>query len=190
MNKILLAVVFLIIPMSAIAQTATSLTQSNSNSFSRTGSSTAILAPVSGNNYSQPAIAPDLSNITADQCALGAGVSGAGGGIISAGINWTRIDKDCRDEGNGAAWNVLGFRLMAIGSMCLDPQQADLYKNIYGTPCPGQPGWKPAAFPETMSVSAPVTPAPNPVESEHAKFCASLNPTKPEDRPYIAADCK
>jgi hypothetical protein len=177
MNKLFIAVTLVAIPATSFAQTATSLTQSNSNSFSRTGSSNAILAPVSGSNFSQPAIAPDLSNITADSCALGNGVSGAGGGIISLGANLTTIDKDCRNQGNAGAWHVLGRDLMAIGSICLDPKQASLYQAVYGTPCPGQPGWK---VTPTAMVSQP------PTQSPRAAFCASLNPAKVEDKPYIA----
>jgi len=178
MNKIFLTTAFLAIPAMGFAQSATSFTQSNSNSFARTGSSTAILAPVSGSNFSQPAIAPDLSNITADSCALGNGVSGAGGGIISLGANLTTIDKDCRNQGNAGAWHVLGQNLMAIGSICLDPKQASLYMSVYGTPCPGQAGWK---VEQTASVVAP-----NPMQSERAAFCASLSPAKVEDKPYIS----
>lgn len=180
-KHILTAVILAALPISAFAQTATSATQSNALSDARTGSSTAILAPNSINNaYQQPAIAPDISAITADSCALASGASGAGGGIVAIGLSTSRIDQDCRNEANAGAWHALGQNLMAVGTLCEDNKQAALYLAVYGTPCPGQPGWKPVASPD---VARPV-----PVISARAAFCSTLDMRKPEDRPY-AVDC-
>jgi hypothetical protein len=180
-KHILPAVILAALPISAFAQTATSATQSNALSNARTGSSTAILAPSSNNYaYQQPAIAPDISAITANACALASGITGAGGGILALGYTRDTVEQACQNEATAGAWHALGQNLMAVGTLCEDNKQAALYLAVYGTPCPGQPGWKPVASPD---VARPV-----PVISARAAFCSTLDMRKPEDRPY-AVDC-
>jgi hypothetical protein len=181
MKKILLASALFITPNISFAQTATSATQSNALSNARTGSSTAILAPNSVNNdYQQPAIAPDISAITANACALASGITGAGEGLFALGYVRSTVQPACQNEATAGAWHALGQNLMAVGTLCEDNKQAALYLAVYGTPCPGQPGWKPVASPD---VARPV-----PVISARAAFCSTLDMRKPEDRPY-AVDC-
>jgi hypothetical protein len=114
-------------------------------------------------NYAASVIAPSITAITADACAMASGASAAGGGFFSLGFVNDRADKRCGNEADAAGWHVLGDNVMAQAMLCRTPGDAATYLATHGTPCPGQPGYVPGTAPVAATAAQrPIVLSANP----------------------------
>lgn len=177
--KFIYVVAMLALPLAAHAQSTHANAQSASGaaSYSQSGSSGADLSYTSNSDghYAASTIAPDITSITSDACALGGGASANGGNFFALGLALDRTDKRCGNEADAAGWHALGNDTMAEAMMCQTPADAKAYLAAMGTPCPGQPGYQPAAF-------APLA-APPVVEQQNN--CVFKDPKDPQHLIFI-----
>jgi hypothetical protein len=175
--KLFVISALLLLPILAHAQSthANADSASGSASYSQSGSSGSNLSytSTSDGHYAASTIAPDITSITSDACALGGGASANGGNFFALGLALDRTDKRCGNEADAAGWHALGNDTMAQAMMCQTPTDAKAYLAAMGTPCPGQPGYQPAAFPQV------------PAKIEQQNNCVLTDPTNPQHLIYI-----
>lgn len=169
MRIVNLAFAAALLPGIAFAQTTTS----TANGVAQSGSE-AVVAPTY-NSYSPSRIndnvpAPDMVIEGANVCALPVSASASFLGI-AGGIAATPVDHGCEGRDDAAAMLALGRKDVAMAIMC---QQADVKKGAasLGMSCGDL---------VKQSTARPVVQ----VVSTQAAFCSTLNPSSPEDRPYI-----
>lgn len=131
-------------------------------------------------NYAASVIAPAITAITADTCALATGGSAAGANLFAFGFVNDRTDKRCGHEADAAAWHSLGDNTMAMAMMCRTKADAAAYLATHGTPCPGQPGYVPAQ-PVALAEPAqrPIVLSSNPKATTEQLNAESLQSNQP-----------
>lgn len=195
MRKILLATVLTILPAIAMAQTDTSTSTGEAQGIAESGINQNFAGnPAHESISTVPSLGTQIVTPTAT-CTIPITLQGVGLGIgLGGGTAYTVIP--CQDAESARLAYDMGDKADAQEMLCLQPAFRK-ERAIIGQPCPapfGSDGLTAkqqkqvddhfaavaAARPKVIQVAA------NPMAVERAKFCATLSPSKAEDRPYIA----
>jgi len=203
----------MLIAAMSMAATAPALAQTAQNANS--GSTSDGQAVINQNSYGSPGVnysgsysetianTPDLGGLyamTTANCITGGGVGITGPGIGAEAMGGVR-DSVCTWEGKVKMAYVTGQSDVAHTEWCLkDPDYRDS-EAILNKPCDYRTypkdqqeqvkkdqikaGFLNVDGTQKLAV-LPQQPKLNPMSIERANFCATLNPAKPEDRPYIS----
>lgn len=126
----LVAVLFVMVTSSAIADPIVTDSTTNSTSYSKNDSNTTttIKSPP------PTAVAPSINSINNDVCAVG--VSGAAQTqILGIAIGSTFVDKNCERLKLSKTLYDMGMKVAAVSTLCQDRRVFDAMMNA-GTPCP------------------------------------------------------
>jgi hypothetical protein len=193
------AILIAALPLVAQAgQTSSSGSLSGATSGSSAGSEANVFGGDSEAIYPQNTPAPTApAFVTASPC-MGV-ISGAGTSpVVGVAIGMSYKDKECESRANASALNSMGDRAAALQVMC-SMKEIQKAMAAAGTPCSGivatairgpAQQFDQSEFQASGTAYALTDRGIAKIELRKEKFCKSLNPANPKDRPYLETDCK